>query len=88
MKAGCHWKWDNYCDGAFREAKEKLVSAPVLAHYDPSLPVKLATEASAYGVGAVISHMYVDGMEHPIAYACELCPQLKGTIHKLTELSH
>ena len=38
--------------------------------------------------GPVISHMYVDGMEHPIAYACELCPQLKGTIHKLTELSH
>jgi len=40
------------------KAKEKLVSAPVLAHYDPSQQLKLAAGASAYGIGAVISHMH------------------------------
>ncbi len=46
-----------------------LTSAAVLAHYDPKLPLRLAADASAYGVGAVISHVYEDGSERPIAYA-------------------
>ena len=53
---------------SFKEAKQLLVGAPVLAHYDPSLPMKLAGDASAYGIGAVISHVYPDGSERPIAY--------------------
>ena len=42
---------------------------PVLAHYDPSLPIKLAGDASAYGVGAVISHVFPNGKERPVAFA-------------------
>ncbi len=41
----------------------------MLAHYDPKIPLRLAGDASAYGVGAVISHVYPDGLERPIAYA-------------------
>lgn len=41
----------------------------VLVHYNPNLPLCLAADASAYGVGAVISHICADGEEHPIAYA-------------------
>ena len=33
------------------------------------LPLVLAADASAYGVGAVISHVMADGSERPIAYA-------------------
>ena len=38
-------------------------------HYDTTLPLRLATDASAYGVGAVISHIGADGEERPIAFA-------------------
>ena len=45
------------------------MSSQVLAHYNPKLPIKMAADASAYGVGAVISHIYPDGSERPIAFA-------------------
>jgi len=68
LKANVKWKWDNQCNKAFKEAKQKLMEAPVLAHYDPSCPLKLAADASAYGIGAVLSHCYKDGSERPIAF--------------------
>ena len=52
--------WSKECNKAFELAKEKLVSADVLVHYDSTLSAKLAGDASAYGVGAVISHVMPD----------------------------
>lgn len=63
------WSWSNECQESFQRAKEALVSSKVLVHYNPLLPLKLAGDASAYGVGAVISHVMEDGSERPIAYA-------------------
>ena len=48
--------------------KDQLSSDQVLAHYDSTLPVRLACDASRYGVGAVISHLMPDDTECPIAY--------------------
>lgn len=58
-----------YHEQAFEQAKRKLTSATVLAHFDPQLPLRLAGDASTYGVGAVISHVLPDGSERPVAYA-------------------
>ncbi len=69
LKAGKRWNWTPECRQVFTAAKERLSQAPVLAHYDPALPLRLAEDASADGVGAVLSHMYSDGTERPIAYA-------------------
>ena len=69
LKANARWKWSAECQEAFEQAKSQLVSAPVLAHYDVERKIKLAADASAYGLGAVISHVYEDGSERPIAYA-------------------
>ncbi|XP_063959313.1 uncharacterized protein K02A2.6-like [Lytechinus pictus] len=41
----------------------------ILTHYDPAKPILLQTDASPYGLGAVISHVESDGHEHPIAFA-------------------
>ena len=69
LKTSTPWNWTEQCEQAFKEAKDKLTSAAVLAHYDPQLPLHLAGDVSAYGVGAVISHVFPDGSERPVAYA-------------------
>ena len=69
LKLETKWKWTDECEAAFCKLKEQLASTSVLAHYDVHLPLKLACDASAYGVGAVISHVMSDGSERPVAYA-------------------
>ena len=41
----------------------------MLVRYDVNLPVKFTCDASAYGLGVVISHIIPDHSERPIAYA-------------------
>ena len=40
----------------------------VLAHFDPDVESRLACDASDYGIGAVLSHMYSDGTEKPVVF--------------------
>ena len=40
-----------------------------MTHYDPGVPLKLACDASSYGLGAVLSHVFPQGIEKPIAFA-------------------
>ena len=63
LQIGQPWVWSDKCEEAFRVAKKNLADARVLAHYDPRLPMVLAGDASAYGLGAVISHKLHDGSE-------------------------
>ena len=71
LSTGNKWEWNVECVKAFELiAKSQLMSAQVLTHYDPRLPITLAAaDASAYGIGAIISHILPDGSERPIAFA-------------------
>jgi hypothetical protein len=61
------FKWTQEADKAFQNLKECLVSAPVLSCPDYSKPFEVHTDASSYGVGAMLTQS-IDGKEHPIAY--------------------
>ena len=62
------WQWTEQCTSAFQESKLLLTSDAVLAHYDTKKQLKLACDASQYGLGAVLSHVS-EGEERPIAFA-------------------
>ncbi|GBL79130.1 Retrovirus-related Pol polyprotein from transposon 17.6 [Araneus ventricosus] len=57
------------CQVAFEQIKKEICSPKVLVHYDPQLPITLASDASPVGVGCVLAHIYPDGSERPIAFA-------------------
>ena len=41
----------------------------MLVYYDPSLPLRVATDASSIGLGAILSHVMPDGVEGPVNFA-------------------
>ena len=63
------FRWTDECQAAFKELRQRLVTAPVLAYPDYSKPFTLDTDASATGIGGVLSQQDSDGRERVIAYA-------------------
>ncbi|KAI4892783.1 hypothetical protein NFI96_006341, partial [Prochilodus magdalenae] len=68
LKKDVQWGWGKAQEKAFRESKQLLESATRLVHYSPSQDLILACDASAYGVGAVLSHRMPDGSESPLGF--------------------
>ena len=73
------WQWNKECDSAFSSLKKQLASQSVLVHYEVNLPVKLACDASSYGLGVVISHVMPDQSEHMLHSHCQ---KLRRTTHR------
>lgn len=63
------WKWNDQCQKTFNDLLNEISNTTILVHFDNNLPLILSTDASYYGIGAVISHRFPDGSERPIAHA-------------------
>uniref|UniRef100_A0A914LN86 RNA-directed DNA polymerase n=1 Tax=Meloidogyne incognita TaxID=6306 RepID=A0A914LN86_MELIC len=62
------WEWTEKQQSAFEKAKEILVSPLLLTHYDPSLPIIVAADASKDGIGIVLSHKFPNGTEKAVEH--------------------
>lgn len=67
-KKGHRWNWGGAEQQAFDALKQALTSAPVLAYPDFTAPFTLQTDASSFGLGAVLTQIQ-GGQERVIAYA-------------------
>lgn len=66
-KPSASFTWGIDQQEAFETLKNKLLSAPVLRHFDPELETELRIDASREGLGAVLLQNF-KGETHPIAY--------------------
>ncbi|MBW0580918.1 hypothetical protein O181_120633 [Austropuccinia psidii MF-1] len=51
----------------FQSLKEAFTTAPILSHFNPSLPTIVETDSFDYALGAVLSQVNDSG-KHPIAF--------------------
>ena len=63
------WIWKKEQQESFDAVKKLLLSAEVLAHYNPTKDITLQCDASPYGVGAVLSVKEKNGTERPVGFA-------------------
>ena len=69
------WEWTDECEAAFQKMKTCLTTAPVRNFVDFSLPIVLACDASAVGLGSVLSNLDENGRMRLIAFGSKT---LKG----------
>ena len=62
------WEWGEEQQTAFKNIKDTLTRAPVLARRDISKPFIIQCDASGSALGALLAQLFKDG-EHPIIYA-------------------
>lgn len=68
LRKDASFEWSEECQSTFEKLKSYLVSAPVLAIFDPERPTTLYSDASIVGVGAVLKQTQPNGDEKPVAY--------------------
>lgn len=69
----------------FNQVKNEIASERVLAHFDSNKPLVLATDASSYGIGAVLWHTFEDGTEKPNAFVSRTLKEAEKDTHKWTK---
>ena len=62
------FEWTAECQKAFEELKARMISAPVLKHFDRLKTVYMETDASDYVIGGVMSQKDDEGQLHPVAF--------------------
>ncbi|UYV79514.1 hypothetical protein LAZ67_17002951, partial [Cordylochernes scorpioides] len=68
LKNDAKFCWNKEQENAFEILKEALTSEPVLGHFIEDAETHIHTDASGYGIGAVLIQIQ-GGAERPIAYA-------------------
>ena len=62
------WLWGMAQQQAFDKIKQALSKAPTLAIYDSSRETKVSSDASSFGLGAILMQSTTDGHWKPVAY--------------------
>lgn len=77
LRADTPFRWDKDCEKSFQNAKKVFQTDICLAHYDPELQLIVGTDASTYGVSAILSQILPDGTERVLQYASDTLTNTK-----------
>ncbi|EPY52228.1 hypothetical protein SPOG_05677 [Schizosaccharomyces cryophilus OY26] len=67
-KKNVKFKWTDRHQQAFIQVKQTLENVSILSHYKPGRETLMETDASDYGIGAILSQKQDDEKFHPIAF--------------------
>ena len=62
------WLWSDQQQKSFEFIKKHLSTSPILALFDPEKETIISSDASSYGLGAVLKQKQPGGERRPIAY--------------------
>lgn len=62
------FEWSQKCESNFNKIKKYLCSQPILAIFDPKLPIYIFTDASKEGVGAILKKQQQDNSLKSVFY--------------------
>ena len=68
LKVNIAWQWSHDCEHAFVTVKKFLSASPVLTHYRNDLPLVLEVDASPYGIGGCLFHVFENGDKKPVYF--------------------
>ena len=68
LKKGQEFQWGPEQQQAFQQAKERIVSAPVLVQFDPEKETTIETDASDYAIGMRMTQPGADGKPRAVAF--------------------
>lgn len=68
LRKGVKFVWSDKCQESFDTIKKLLCSKPILAIFDPDLPIHIYTDASIQGIGAILKQIQPNAEEKPCAY--------------------
>lgn len=66
-KTTTKWQWNERAEESFKAIKEAFAKGGLLAHYDPTKPIIVETDASDFAIGAVLSQLHGDKLR-PVAF--------------------
>src|SRR5436190_22488410 len=72
IRKGQRFEWNSATQEAFDKLKSLFTSAPIIRHFDPSLPIVLHVDSSGFAISGIISQPH-EGRLHPIAFWSRKC---------------
>lgn len=80
-KKDVKFQWGPEQDEVRQYLIKQLTSEPILAIFDPNLPVELHTDASSAGYGAVLMQVHQDGNRRVVAYFSKVTQGAESRYH-------
>eukprot|EP00960_Hanusia_phi_P024497 721286-Hanusia_phi.AAC.3 len=72
LRKGVPFTWSSACQTSFDKLKQALTSSPILAHFDPTLPTQVHTDASNVAIAGIVLQFYSPDDPRVVGYYSRL----------------